>query len=63
MAAALQILVALLRAIPALEGLLRSALAARDGERARQAAMRQAAKDAAVDAAVDSRDSIVIHRV
>jgi hypothetical protein len=44
---------ALLKAVPALESLLRAALAERDRALAAQAAGRKTAKDAAVDAAID----------
>lgn len=54
MASVLQLVLALLRALPALESLVRKALEARDNELKREAAARQVAKDAAVDAAIDA---------
>jgi len=53
MAAAFAILLALLRAFPAAESLLRDVIAQRDGDREREAQMRLQEKDARVDAAID----------
>lgn len=50
----LSALLALARAIPALESLFRAVVAERDKERERAAAARLAAKDDAVDAAIDA---------
>lgn len=54
MSAFAAILLALLRALPALEQLVRTGLKERDAQREREALQRQAAKDKAVDAAIDN---------
>ena len=53
MAAFLSALLALMRALPAVESLVRQAITLRDQEREREATGRLAAKDAAVAAAID----------
>jgi hypothetical protein len=51
-------LLALLRALPALEQLVHARLKERAAEREREALRRQAAKDQAVDAAIDNPSGI-----
>ena len=53
-ASAVAVLLALARALPALEQLLRIVVAQRDREREAQAVQRRQEKDSAVDAAIDA---------
>ena len=52
MTVAFTFLLALFRAVPALEGVVRDCIAQRDAERVREASARHTAKDNAVDAAI-----------
>ena len=56
-ASLLTFLTALMRTLPALESLVRQAIAERDKDREREAAVRLQAKDAAVDAAIPYQEN------